>query len=291
MRSNDVWTQQAYVKASNTQQDNYFGRAVSLSANGNTLAVGAHDEKSDATEVNGDQTQNSNRNSGAAYLYTRQNNLWSQQAYLKAFREGSDACCFGGLGTVLSLSADGQTLAAGMQYRSERAIIFTQVNESWQQTATIESPNRQLDGDFGEKLSISGDGQTIAITAVGEVPIDEQGSRIIGTEEGVAYVFTLEEGEWQEQAYLYIEEHPNGRRFALDTDISSDGNTMAVTFNANRIYIYTRNEGTWTNVSILPDTTPIPSLSISHPRFNGNGDSMATTGGRPSLGEFGAYLF
>jgi len=55
----DVWTQQAYVKASNTDADDAFGRSVALSGDGDTLAVGAHQESSAATGVNGDQADNS----------------------------------------------------------------------------------------------------------------------------------------------------------------------------------------------------------------------------------------
>ena len=43
-----------------------------LSADGNTLVVGAKSEASDATGVNGDQANNSAPNSGAAYVFKRQ---------------------------------------------------------------------------------------------------------------------------------------------------------------------------------------------------------------------------
>jgi hypothetical protein len=55
-------------KASNTEADDLFG-GVSLSAEGDTLAVGAVDEDSNATGVNGDQADNSASAAGAAYLY------------------------------------------------------------------------------------------------------------------------------------------------------------------------------------------------------------------------------
>ncbi len=61
------WFQEAYIKASNTGSagidggDN-FGENVTLSADGNTLAVGAPFEWSSATGINGDQTDNSSRN-------------------------------------------------------------------------------------------------------------------------------------------------------------------------------------------------------------------------------------
>jgi len=59
VRSTGLWQQQAYLKASNTDFADGFGVSVSLSAEGNTLAVGAPGEKSAATGINGDQTDNS----------------------------------------------------------------------------------------------------------------------------------------------------------------------------------------------------------------------------------------
>ena len=67
-RSGVVWSQQAYVKASNTEQGDQFGIAVSLSDDGNTLAVGAN-EDSNAIGINGDEANNSAGSAGAVYLY------------------------------------------------------------------------------------------------------------------------------------------------------------------------------------------------------------------------------
>jgi hypothetical protein len=68
-RSDAVWQQQAYLKASNTDRGQFFGQAVSLSLDGHTLASGAHREASAATGVNGDQNDNSAPFAGAVYLY------------------------------------------------------------------------------------------------------------------------------------------------------------------------------------------------------------------------------
>ena len=51
------------------QMGELFGGAVALSADGNTLAVGARGEDSNATGVNGDQNDNSAQASGAVYVY------------------------------------------------------------------------------------------------------------------------------------------------------------------------------------------------------------------------------
>ncbi|MGI9304615.1 MAG: FG-GAP repeat protein, partial [Gammaproteobacteria bacterium] len=64
-----TWNQQAYVKASNPRACDYFGRVISLSGDGNTLAVGANREASNATGVNGNQADNSAGGAGAVYLY------------------------------------------------------------------------------------------------------------------------------------------------------------------------------------------------------------------------------
>src|SRR5215831_5975309 len=75
-------SQRAYIKASNTDRGDQFGSSVALS--GNTLVVGANFEASAATGVNGNQTDNSAHNAGAAYVFVRDGTNWSQQAYLKA---------------------------------------------------------------------------------------------------------------------------------------------------------------------------------------------------------------
>ncbi|HET9473618.1 MAG TPA: FG-GAP repeat protein, partial [Steroidobacteraceae bacterium] len=105
-----------YLKASNTDPGDEFGRTVTLSADGYTLAVGAFLEASNATGVNGDQANNSSPGSGAVYVFRRRGNTWQQEAYLKAPVNQSQQF-FGNdwfLGhRSLALSADGSILAAG----------------------------------------------------------------------------------------------------------------------------------------------------------------------------------
>jgi len=88
VRSGTDWTQQAYIKASNTDWGDVFGYAVAL--DGNTLAVGAYLESSNATGVNGGATAQANNeadDSGAVYVFVRSGTDWSQQAYLKASKQ------------------------------------------------------------------------------------------------------------------------------------------------------------------------------------------------------------
>ena len=78
-RSGVTWSQRAYLKASNTDRGDRFGRSVALSGDGRTLAVGATGEDSKATGIQGDPSDNSSADIapgaepfssyGAVYLY------------------------------------------------------------------------------------------------------------------------------------------------------------------------------------------------------------------------------
>src|SRR5690554_2916284 len=78
-----------YIKASNTGAGDYFGFSVAISADGNTLAVGAYWEDSNATGINGDQNDNSAPESGAVYVFVRNETTWAQEAYIKASNTGA----------------------------------------------------------------------------------------------------------------------------------------------------------------------------------------------------------
>jgi cysteine-rich repeat protein len=66
-RTGTTWQQEAYLKASNTGTEDWFGWSVALS--GDTLAVGARLENSAAQGVGGDQANNTATDSGAVYIF------------------------------------------------------------------------------------------------------------------------------------------------------------------------------------------------------------------------------
>jgi hypothetical protein len=72
VRSGTTWSQQAYLKASNTAADDVFGSTVAVS--GDIVVVGAPGEDGGATGVNGNQSDNSKSDSGAAYIFDLDNN-------------------------------------------------------------------------------------------------------------------------------------------------------------------------------------------------------------------------
>src|SRR5690606_11498132 len=118
VRADDSWSQQAYIKASNTDESDGFGSSVALSTDGSTLAVGAIDEASNATGTSGaGQDNNDASSAGAVYVFVRSGSGWSQQAYLKA----SNTDVGDNFGVSMALSGDGRTLAVGAMYEASNA--------------------------------------------------------------------------------------------------------------------------------------------------------------------------
>ncbi len=104
-RSGSTWTQEAYLKASNTESYDKFGASLALS--GDTLVVSAEGEASSATGVNGDQTDNMMFGSGAVYVFRRVAGGWAQEAYVKA----SNPASFDYFG--ISIDIEGDTMVVG----------------------------------------------------------------------------------------------------------------------------------------------------------------------------------
>src|SRR5262249_32652836 len=150
-RSTGTWAQEAYIKASN--KGGFFGDSLALSADGTTLAVGADAEASGASGIDGDQSDVSTFNAGAAYLFRRQGTTWSQEAYVKA----SNARTSAQFGLSVALSGDGSMLAVGAPGESSKATgingdqsdasadragavyVFSKPGGKWQQDAYVKA--------------------------------------------------------------------------------------------------------------------------------------------------------
>jgi hypothetical protein len=80
-RSEATWTHQTTVKASHPRLDSSFGAALSLS--GDRLVVGSPRESSSATFIDGDESDTTCTDCGAAFVFLRSGNTWPQRAYVK----------------------------------------------------------------------------------------------------------------------------------------------------------------------------------------------------------------
>jgi len=254
-RIDGVWVQQAYVKASNTEGNDGFGISVSLSADGNTLAVGAYGEDSSATGVatdNASQLDNTSVNSGAVYVFTRDmSKSWGQTAYIKASNTGNGDQ----FGTTVSISADGRTLAVGALTERSSALdidgdqsnnsssnagavyVFVQNGSgTWGQQAYVKASNTAGGANFGFNVSLSADGNTLAVGARNEsgfakgISNDGSGEAIpsYASNSGAVYVYTRSGSVWSQQAYVKSSNSDAFDNFGTAVSLSVDGNTMAV---------------------------------------------------------------
>lgn len=245
-RSAGFWQQQTYVKASEVEFGDAFGRAVSLSADGNKLAVGATGEDSAADGLFGDQSDNSAESAGAVYVFVRSGIFWNQNAYVK----GSNSEAFDLFGWDVSLSADGSTLVIGISgddsaatgvygnsadnsARSSGAVsVFVSRGSFWQRQAYIKSSNTAILDGFGTSISVSADGNTLAVGAVSEASAaigvngDQTDNSAVGS--GATYLFMRNAGVWQQQAYVKANNTGRDSAFGHVVGLSSDGDTLAV---------------------------------------------------------------
>lgn len=255
IRSGGGWVQQAYLKPSNTRASAEFGHAVAISGDGNTLVVSAFWESSNARGVNGNQDDESIPQAGAAYVFTRRGNQWTQQAYLKASNTGEPgtADTFGDgdqFGVSLAISDDGGTIAIGAHSEDSSGVndnqhdnsmqlagavyVFTRTTASWAQTAFIKPANPGGGDMFGYSVSLSADGRTLAVGAFDEdssarVPNGPADDRRNGA--GAVYVFVrpaAAPGLWYQQGFLHAQNNEGGDSFGVAVSLSDDGNTLLV---------------------------------------------------------------
>jgi hypothetical protein len=266
-RNGSSWSQQAYIKASNTARADHFGNAVSLSGDGNTLAVGAFYEDSNVTGINGIQSDISGNDQGAVYTFFRTGTTWLQQAYIKASNWTNASDPLDLVGNSVSLSADGNTLAIGRKSDPSNATgingdqtdssaggsgavyIYTRSSTNWSQQAYIKASNTAASDQFGYSVSLSNAGNVLAVGAIGEdsnaTGINSDQTDNSASSSGAAYVFTRSGTNWSQQAYIKANDTDAADSFGQSVSLSGDGSTLAVGAwyenNSNKIgaaYIY-----------------------------------------------------
>lgn len=232
------FAQQAYVKASNSRAGLRFGEAVAIS--GDTIAVGAREDWSGAVGVNGDEDDFSAERSGAVYVFTRNNGIWVQEAYIKASNTNAEDF-FGASvaldGDTLAIGATGEASAAGGIDRDQHdnsapssgaVYVFIRQDGLWSQQAYVKASNADAGDNFGHRVALSGD--TLAVGSPFEA---SRATRIDGDQDdntaphsGAVYVFTHNGNVWSQQAYVKASNSETADRFGWS--VALDGDLMLV---------------------------------------------------------------
>jgi FG-GAP repeat len=166
-RSGGTWTQTQKLTSNELTPEVGFAGAVAM--NGDTAVFGGVGDS-----ING-------RSSGAAWVFTRQNGVWSQQQKLKA-HDPSENAFFG-----QSVSVSGDLIVVGApgdvvgSHTSGGAYVFRRGNAGWTNEKKLLS--RDSDAVDGYAWSVAVDGNTIVVGHFGD-----QDVAVVG---GAAYVYQL----------------------------------------------------------------------------------------------------
>ena len=261
-RSGEAWTQQG-PKLTVAREKNgfepFFGAHLTLSADGNTALVSSGGNNDDR---------------GAAYVFTRSGETWTQQAKLTGTGLSSQAL----FAASVALSPDGNTALIGSNEDFPgQAWIFTRSAGKWSQQG---EPISKENAFLGDSVALSADAHTL----------------LLGGGKAV-FVYVRSEGGWSQQAELVgtgIVGQVSGTRVAL----SADGNTALIggleeeNKHTGAAWVFTRSEGAWSQQS--------EKLTGSASPFDGFGDSVSLSEdgntaliGADGAGEGGgqAYVF
>ena len=268
---NGRWTEVQKLTASDGLAGDEFGYRVDLSRN--TLVVGAF-----SATVNGVVSQ------GAAYVFTKSINTWSENQKLLA----SDGGLFDNFGASVALYRDTIVVGAnGATVNGNPAqgavYVFTLSNGIWTEAQKLTAQDGAAYDNFG--LSVALQGSTILVGS----PV----ANINGhSGQGAAYIFTNSGGTLTETQKLTANDGESNANFgnavALDNHhalIGADVSTVGGHTSAGKAYIFTETGGTWSQIHTLIASDPAtddffgaavaldgPTVLVStpHPVINGN---------------------
>ena len=182
------------------------------------------------------------KDSGSAYIWTRNGTQWSQQAKLTA----SDGAAGDRLGRAVSVSGDTALAGAYRAYArglsSGTAYIFTRGGSAWSQQGKLTASDGKGGDYFGYAASVSGD-----TALVGAYTSDPKGGS-----SGSAYIFTRSGTAWSQQAKLTAKDGAHSDSFGWSVSVS-DTTALVGAYedddrgkNSGSAYLFSRSGTKWT---------------------------------------------
>ena len=294
--------QTAFLKARNSDAGDFFGFSAALSRDGNTLAVGARQEDSNAVGVNGDQANNLAPNSGSVFVFERINGYWQQQAYIKA----SDTGAGDWFGDHVAISGDGKVIAANARFHgpfnSGAVYVFELIDGNWTQQALVKASNEGSFDWFGWSIGLSANGTTIVVGTYAEdsngVGVGGSQTNNLAIDSGAVYLLERQSGgSWFQTTFVKSSNSDPGDYFGQSVAISGDGRTVAVgapregsnatginqdqnnnlSPSSGAVYILTKSSGgVWTQTAYLKSSRSDIADGFGHfVAISGNGQVLA----------------
>jgi len=247
----DPIAQQARMKADNAGNNDVFGTSVAVS--GNTVVVGASQEAGPGDVL---------ANSGAAYVFVRDGNTWTQQGYLRAPNAGMDDY-FGGAvaisGDVVAVGARGEDATAAGDpsnnalTNSGAAYVFTRSGSTWSFQSRLKAPNAGEQDFFGVAVALSADFLVVSATGEDNDSGSVQSDNNNGFNEGAVYVFEPSGMSWTLEGYLKASTTSDADGFG--TALALSGNTLAVGATSDALKgscaVFVHNGTSWSEQAVL----------------------------------------
>ncbi|MBN2737127.1 MAG: fibronectin type III domain-containing protein [Spirochaetales bacterium] len=175
------WGDEQIIKASNRQPNDWFGISVAISGDYAIVAAQGEDGNND----------NSNYNSGAAYIYTKQiDGAWGNEKILYASNDQED----NRFGYSVSISGDCAIIGSsgGDVWSGSGHIYMRQIDGSWRSEQILLAPDQNVNDRFGLDVAVAGD-----YSIIGAHMKDYDVSDISIKYSGAAYIFSNGTTEWQ----------------------------------------------------------------------------------------------
>lgn len=200
-----TWGHQATIIAADAAESDFFGHALALSTDGNTVVISApRDDES----------------RGAAYVFTRTGQTWNQTAKLVA----SDRTTGAEFGNSVDVSPDGSTVIVGsIMLNSSRgaAYVFVSAGNGWTQQAKLQASDGSSNDQFSYAVSLSRNGNIAVVTARTDAHSSVSSA-------GSVYVFTRSGTIWTERHRRQITSPVLNERLGAAAALSFDGTTAIV---------------------------------------------------------------
>jgi hypothetical protein len=254
--------QEAYIKASRPDGDDQFGWAAAI--DGDTLAVGAINESSNARDVNGNQVDNSLSKSGAVYVFARTGSVWTQQAYLKS--DNPSAYDYFGyaiavLGDTVVVGAPGAASTGATPAHQGSVHVFVRDHGAWKPSMRLDPPSGGDAQDmFGGSVALQANR-----LAIGS-PMESSGQEY----SGAVYVYPRNGASFGAPKKLKASAPQASGLFgwslAFDADDLAVGapqyDPLRPTRNApGSAFVYTQQSDEWVEQPLVP--SPLPELEAT----------------------------
>jgi hypothetical protein len=190
-----------------------FGRAVAISADGNTALIGAAGDDFGSVV-----------DAGTARVFVRSAGTWTPQATLQA----PDAASLDELGESVALTLDGNLAfvgAPGDNSGRGSVRVFSRTGTTWTSIATLTAADAATNDFFGSAVACSSDGSTVAVG----VPFDDVVTPVAVSNGGSVRIWTRTgPTTWAEQATL-VDSGAAANDFGGNAvALSGDGNAVVV---------------------------------------------------------------